>query len=359
VRDHADITVTGISGAFGGTVKFFLCGPLALNTTTNCSTGGVQIGDPAAGETVTGTAGAASLNSDTATLTSAGRYCWRAEYSGDTAAQVPGSNDPSKSVADGGTTSECFSIGPETPTLTTTAGADVILGNPITDTASLTGTAKQPGTDGLGPGGTINATAATQAPAGGSITFSVNGPNNCTASGLAVSGSPVTVSGDNTSYGPVSATPTAIGTYTFVATYSGNSPNTNGAGPSSCPNGDEEVTVTGTASSSSKQRWLPNDRVTLTGDATLNGTLTVTLYPSSDCTGTAVTGQTYTIPVVNGDKNGASFTTTNTTFFVGSNPDGTPGGAAGSYSWNVHYVDNTLSGPADHCETSTLSPITD
>ena len=46
------------------------------------------------------------------------------------------------------------------------------LGNPITDTATLSGTAKQPGTDGVGPGGTINATAATQANADGSITWS-------------------------------------------------------------------------------------------------------------------------------------------------------------------------------------------
>ena len=37
-------------------------------------------------------------------------------------------------------------------------GADVTLGNPITDSATLAGTAKQPGTDGVGPGGTINAT---------------------------------------------------------------------------------------------------------------------------------------------------------------------------------------------------------
>ena len=83
VRDHAEINVSGTTAAFGGTVKFYLCGPLA-DATTNCSTGGVQIG-AAAGETVNGTAGAASLNSVSATLTKAGNYCWRAEYSGDSA----------------------------------------------------------------------------------------------------------------------------------------------------------------------------------------------------------------------------------------------------------------------------------
>src|SRR5206468_10251650 len=70
VRDHADITVTGFTGSFDGTVTFFLCGPLALTpTTTNCNdtdpttggdTHGVQIGDPV---TVSGSGGSASVNS--------------------------------------------------------------------------------------------------------------------------------------------------------------------------------------------------------------------------------------------------------------------------------------------------------
>jgi hypothetical protein len=79
VRDQAVIDVSGTNGPFGGTIKFFLCGPLALTSTSNCSTGGVQIGSPTTGETVSGNAGTATVNSDTATLTSAGRYCWRAE----------------------------------------------------------------------------------------------------------------------------------------------------------------------------------------------------------------------------------------------------------------------------------------
>jgi hypothetical protein len=159
VRDHAVISVTGTQAAFAGTVKFFLCGPLAANTTENCSTGGVQIGSPATGETVSGAAGTANLNSDTATLTSAGRYCWRAEYSGDSTVGIPASKDPSKSVATGGTTSECFTIAPVQPILTTAASDDVTLGTSITDTASLTGTAKQPGTGGLGGAETIAAAA--------------------------------------------------------------------------------------------------------------------------------------------------------------------------------------------------------
>jgi len=353
VRDHAEITVTGTSANFGGTVKFFLCGPLDASTTTNCSTGGVQIGTPAAGETVSGTGGSAALNSDTATLTSAGRYCWRAEYSGDAAVGVPASKDPSKSVADGGTTSECFTIGPETPTLSTTASADVVLGNPITDTAALSGTAKQPGTDGVGPGGTINATAGSQADAGGSITWSLDGPDSCTDAGLTITGSPAAVSGDGT-YGPVSATPTAIGKYTFVASYDGDSPNTLGAGPSSCPpgpnDGDEEVTVTGTSSLSTAQDWLPNDTATLTGDTNLNGTVTFQLYTGDNCgetDGAAVTGQQYTVPVSNAPS-GSEFHTSNTTFKVKA-------ADAGKYSWLVTYDDTKLADPDPVCESSDLS----
>jgi hypothetical protein len=358
VRDQAVITVTGID-TFGGTVQFFLCGPLALDSTSNCATGGVQIGSPAAGETVTGTGGTATVNSDTATLTSAGRYCWRAVYSGDSGAGVPGSSDPTGPTDTSIT--ECFKVNPVQPTLTTTAGPDVILGNTISDTANLSGTAKQPGTDGIGPGGTINATAGTQANAGGTITFSVKGPNNCNDSGLTVTGSPVTVNGDNASYGPVTALPTAVGTYTFVATYSGNSPNTLDAGPSGCPEGSEEVVVTGTASSASKQRWLPNDRITITGDTNLNGTLTVTLYSGDNCgatSGSAISGQQYTTTFTNATSPQV-FQTSNTTFFVGTNPDGTAGGAAGAYSWLVHYDDSALTDPTDKCETSTVSPITD
>ncbi len=365
VRDKAVITVTGVP-TFGGTVKFFLCGPLALASTSNCATGGVQIGSPLTGETVSGSGGTATVYSDPATLTSVGRYCWRGEYSGDSSKGVPASSDP-KPTGDTSTT-ECFKVVPVTPTLTTSAGADVTLGNTISDTATLSGTAKQPGTDGIGPGGTINATAGTQAAAGGTITWSVDGPNSCSASGLTVTGSPATVSGDNT-YGAVTALPTAVGRYTFIATYSGNSPNTNGAGPTGCPEGTEEVVVTGSASSASKQRWLPNDRVVLTSSAgtNLTGTLTVTLYSgtfsgtAANCnagTATAVPGQSYTfLPA--GDASGTVYQTTNTSFYVGSNPDGTAGGAAGTYFWLIHYVDSFLDDPTDRCETTTVSPIND
>ncbi len=247
-----------------------------------------------------------------------------------------------------------------TPTLTTSAGPDVILGNPITDSATLTGTAFQPGTD--GPDATypsINATMTT--PADGTITFTLFGPGDCTSVPTGFSPITVDVSGDSPPDYTASFTPTQVGTFTWVAVYSGDDPNTNGAGPTACPDSGEEVVVTGNAQSSSAQRWLPNDRVTLTGDTNLNGTLTVTLYSGDNCgatSGSAIPGQSYTFNVVNGDKNGVSFNTNNTSFFVGTNPDGTAGGAPGAYSWLVHYVDDNLNDPLDKCEVSTVS-ITD
>jgi hypothetical protein len=219
----------------------------------------------------------------------------------------------------------------------------------------------QPGTDGLGPGGTINATAASQNAAGGSITFTVKGPDNCNASGLTVTGSPVAVTGDNSSYGPVSATPTAVGKYTFVASYDGSSPNTLGAGPSSCPptasDGDEEVVVSGVASLATAQQWLPNDTAHITSSTgtTLSGSVTFTLYNDGSCGADGGTSQyTTTKNVVTGaDSNPTPtandrYVSTNQSSFVV-----TTANDAKAWSWKVSYDDAALTDPSDSCETTT------
>jgi len=348
VRDHAEIDVTGVD-AFGGTVTFFLCGP-NVGATANCQTGGVQIGDPVA---VTGASGEASVNSPTATLTSVGKYCWRAEYSGDASLGVPDSSDPDNATHQG----ECFTVNAVQPTLTTQASADTVLGQAITDTASLTGTALQPGTDGDGPGGTINATAATQMPAGGQITFNVRGPDNCNASGLTVTGSPVTVSGDNASYGPVSATPTAVGKYTFVAAYINPTTNTLAAGPSSCPpglnDGDEEVNVGGTTAVTTTQQWTPNDTANITSSAgtTLAGTVTFKLFDNGTCAGTTpvltITKNVVTDAEAGGTANNRTVKTNQTAYIVTAANDGV------AWSWLVSYDDNALPDSVATCETTT------
>jgi hypothetical protein len=112
--------------------------------------------------------------------------------------------------------------------------------------------------------------------------------------------------------------------------------------------------VIGKAAISSAQRWLPNDRVEVTGDTNLNGKLTVTLYPGGKCEGTPISGQSYTKTFAEAPSPQA-FSTSNSSFFVGTNPDGSPAGTAGEYSWKVHYEDNNLSNPSDICEKSNVS----
>jgi hypothetical protein len=347
VRDSADLTVEG-TNTWSGTLHFFLCGPI---TTGTCDTGGVEIDDVVPSN---GTA----VNQDTvmpvlsapAHLTSVGRYCWRGFF--DSATE--GVDDQTDS-----STGECFEVLPVTPALVTQAGADVTLGNPITDSATLIGTAFKPGTN--GPNATypsINATMTV--PANGTITFTLFGPGNCTAVPTGFSPIQVTVSGDRATHPGYTAsfTPTQVGEFTWVATYSGDSPNTLGAGPTACPDANEAVVVTGNAQSSTAQNWLPNDSATITGDTNLNGTLTFQLYTGDNCgvtSGAAVAGQSYSFTLTN-EPSPATRTTTN-----GSDPNSTfrvTAANEGAYSWLVHYDDTTLTDPADKCETSTVS-ITD
>jgi hypothetical protein len=132
----------------------------------------------------------------------------------------------------------------------------------------------------------------------------------------------------------------------------------------------EQVTIIGSATSSSAQRWLPNDRVVLnsTPGTTLHGTLTVTLYKGTfggtagNCTvGTGVAVKDLTNTAIaytftpNGAASGTAFNTSNTTFFVGTDSDGTADGTDGTYFWLIHYVDTSLTSPPDRCETSTIS----
>jgi hypothetical protein len=151
--------VSGVN-AFTGSVSYHLCGPSAAASTTTCDTGGVAVS--AQNITTSGT-----YTSAAATVTAAGRYCWRADFSGDSAIGVPGSHDSSSS--------ECFIVNPAQPTLGTTAGAGPVdFGSAVTDTATLSGTAHEPGTGGpTGSDGSINP-ATLGGDAKGTITFTLD-----------------------------------------------------------------------------------------------------------------------------------------------------------------------------------------
>ena len=322
VKDSATVAVAGAS-SWSGSVSFFLCGPAS----TACTAGGTQIGLAQSVNQST----AQPILSDPAMVTSVGTYCWRAEFTSATNG-VPNASD----AGSGNPNPECFAVNPVTPTLTTQASGPIQLGGTISDTATLTGTANRPGSPVITP-------ATAGAPAGGTITFTVFGPNNCTT----VAGtSSATVNGDG-AYSSGNFKPTAVGTYTFVASYSGDSPNTNATGPTACPDtsGTETVLVSDTTGVTTAQNWLPNDSATITsaGGSALNGNLTMTLYDNGTCNGNALYTQSF--PISGGSS--VTVTTTNTTVKVSSST---------TVSWKAVYTSTAqnVSGSTSNCETTTL-----
>jgi hypothetical protein len=307
VTDSAVVNIQGGTAAPAGSVAFFLC---KLDAGL-CTTGGTSVGST----NLTGTTYPATVSSPTAYVTSAGRYCWRAVWNGDSANGIPGSSDSSAT--------ECFTVNPVDPTLSTSAGADVFLGNTVTDSATLGGTATQPADP------VINLTGAAGAAAGGTITFKLFGPSDSGCGTLVYTSPTVTVSGNGTYSSPdPQFEPTAPGNYHWVAVYSGNLPNTNAVTHNAaCTDTNEDVLVKTVKSTlSTEQTWVPNDSAEVSAPAggDLDGTVTFTLYPSLDCTGTPVYGP------VDVDVSGASpqeVSTSNTTAVSG-----------GNFSWKVTYV---------------------
>ena len=325
VKDSATITVGGAT-TWSGNVSFFLCGPSA----TTCPTGsGTQIGSAQGVNQDT----SQPLTSDAATVASVGSYCWRSHFASTTTG-VPDADDSGTGTPN----PECFTVNPVQPTLTTQASGPVQLGGSISDTASLGGTANKPGSP------VINPTTA-GGPAGGSITFTAYGPNNCTTVAYT---NTVTVTG-NGSYGSGSFAPLAVGTYTFVASYSGDSPNTLGVAATACPDttGTESVLVTDTTGIVTAQNWLPNDSATIasTGGSALNGSVTLTLYDNGTCNGNVL----YTTGSL--AVSGASpqtRTSSNTSVKVS---------VSTTVSWLSVYTsgDSNVSGSTSNCETTALT----
>ena len=118
------------------------------------------------------------------------------------------------------------------------------LGNAVTDTATLSGTATQPANP------VINLTGTGGAAAGGTITFKLYGPGNCTT--LACTSAAVAVSGNGTYNTPAPQfVPTAAGTYHWVAVVQRRTRPTTTATThnAACTDANEDVVVTHRASS--------------------------------------------------------------------------------------------------------------
>ena len=399
VKDSALITVNGIA-SFNSSVTFSLCGPLDLTSTSNCATGGTQVGTAKAV-----TSSPSTVLSDAVTLTSAGRYCWRAVFAADDTAGVPGSSDP-KPTGDN-TTTECFKVNPVTPTLSTTAvdstGAaltgPVDFGQAIYDKSALSGTASQPAT----PPFFLSSTnpPPTQAKAGGTIVFKLYGPSatqtpttaDCTklakdANGVDFpsAGISVTVDGDSTAYpaanpSTVTFTPGAPGYYFWKAAYGGNSPNTtaapldNSGNPTQhnadCSVASERVQVRQIPTTiSTAQSAIPNDSATITSSVTGNnlgagGTVLFRLYgptggatpktAAENCAAGSTTlgtgGLLYKQAPITlvGGAHSETVNTTNTTVSVN---------VSETYVWNVTYApaaaDTAHTGRQSACQENTV-----
>jgi hypothetical protein len=286
---------------------------------------------------------ASTVLSPAATITSAGRYCWRAFFDSNTA----GVSDQTHFEA-----GECFNVNPVTPEITTTVPVAVVSpGASITDRAHLTGTANQPGSP------VINPTTAGAA-AGGTITFRLYGPTAtstavCVDSGtgmnLVFTSTPVTVSGDKASplfYESPAFTVNAPGFYHWVATYSGNLPNTNGdAGQ--CGDANETVQVLQIPTNiKTKQSWFPNDTATISaqsGNLGANGSVVFTLYSTDDCTGAVLYTETKSItggsPSEEVSTNNTSVSSAVVTDYADAANSVKPGGTE-VYSWKVVYTPN-------------------
>jgi hypothetical protein len=360
--DTVTLTVDGTAN-WAGTLSWYLCGPDDALTTCDPDDG-VDV----TSRTVDQDSSGADFVSGTATLTSAGTYCWTAVFVPDAesaAAGVEGAQD------DG--TDECFTVDPVKPLLSTSASCTstpcVVGVDTISDTATLSGTANQPGSGGGGTNGvytTINPTTAGD-PANSSITWKLYAPGECDT-GTPLVDTSRTVSGDDDYPTAAQAdveyalqSTDAIGDYVWVASYPGDSPNTSAADTTGCDDAAETVTVVGTSSMTSAQDWLPNDTVTLNSDSgSLTGDLTIALYQGTftedetgctpDETATAVTGQSYPFSP-SGDASGSTYSTTNSTFLVTTDNDG-------DYFWLATYDDDFVEDPPSHCESTDIT-VTD
>jgi len=278
-------TLTGTKGTVTGTIEFFVCGPSASNP--DCTAGGTKVG-------VTKTLAAGAATSDAFTPDAVGHYCFRAEY-------TPATGSHYLAMSHTNLTTECFNVTKRQPAIVTSANETVTAGETISDSATLSGATSD---------------------AGGTITFRAYGPADDTCAGVPAFTSAVPVSGNGT-YGPVSFSPPAAGTYHWIASYSGDAKNEPAVGACGDAGENDQVTkltpsittslVGGGQNGASITVGLGaavHDTATL-HDATANagGTVTYAVYDNDDCTG-APFADAGTKTVVNGvvpDSNSVVF----------------------------------------------------
>ncbi|WP_260439758.1 hemagglutinin [Humibacillus xanthopallidus] len=245
VKDRAVIALTGAaSGTVGGTIDFTLCranDSAAGPGGTPAATSACDTTDPKSllvdnDKTVVDEDGVAgfpvTVTSSSAWVTAAGRYCWKAVYSGNETAGYTGSSDES--------VGECFVIKPVTPSVTTTASDDVTVGQTLSDTATVTGLAPKPTTAVIHNSSSVG----TRAPASGTVTFELYGPGSCATKVHGPVNGSINTSGVATTPNPQYVA-TEPGTYSWKATFNGDNPNNTASAThnTACDQGLEDVVV--------------------------------------------------------------------------------------------------------------------
>ena len=191
------------------------------------------------------------------TTTAAGSIYWIASYTGD-------SNFPA-AAGSCGDANETSVVNKASPGISTNAVAGpVSLGTAIHDTATLSG--------GF-------------APLTGTVTFSAYGPGDINCSTTAAFTSTVNVANGGATSGDF--TPTAAGTYRWIAAYSGDA--NNNSATTACNDSNEASVIqpnSPTLSTAPTAKVILSDSATLSGGASPTGTLTFKLYQNTTCTGT-------------------------------------------------------------------------
>ena len=305
--------VAHLSGGYGtlsGSVTFDVFAP----GDTSCSTP-ISV-TPA--QPVSGTGDYTS--GDYATMT-VGTYRWIAHYSGDTNNNSVDTscNDPNESSA----------VNQSTPTLTTTASGPVTVGQNIHDIAHLSGG---------------------YAPLSGTVTFDVFAPGDTSCKTPISVSPPQSVSGTG-DYTSGDYATTAVGTYRWIAHYSGDT--NNAAVDTACNDVDESSTVnkaTPTLSTTATAGPVTvgdtiHDVAHLSGGyPALGGTLTFDVFAPSDTTCSAPISVSPSVSVSGAnDYTSGDYTTS----------------AVGTYRWVAHYGGDANNNAVDtSCTDANESSVT-
>ena len=295
-------TLSGATADAGGTITFKAYGP----DDATCSGAADFTSAPFA---VSGndTYGPASYSPKTA-----GTYRWIASYSGD-----------AKNLSSTGVCNdegETDTVNKANPGISTVASADVTIGGSISDTATVSG--------GNSPTGTV--------------TFKLYGPNDATCANTAIFTSANRPLNGATATS-AAFTPTAVGTYRWVATYNGDVNNNTASG--ACNDENESVVVnpahpsintelaSGNATGTTISIALgasAHDTSTLTNStATAGGTVHYQVFSDANC-------QTLF-------KDAGTKTVTN---HLAPNSDDVQFNASGNYYWQADYSGDAANDPA-------------